>query len=1230
MADAIWIDILPSVRGFAGDLAKGVGKAAKDAGSQGGKEYSAAFDSGAKGAGAGAVKELEAAQQKASGSVKKLASDVSTARQGQQKSAADLLIAEQKLTDASEKYGAESNQAQAAALKVEAARGKAADATGKFQNAEDALREGQKGLTKTTEQLEEAQGELTEEVKQAPGLWGKLTGAMGEASDGAEDTKLSFEGLKTAGKAVAVGVAAAAAAVVGGGVALYNIGGIFDDVGDTIRVGTGATGDALDSLVDSAKRVGATVPAEFEEVGTTVADVNTRLGLSGKTLETFSSQVIQAGKLFGEELNIGDLGGAFKQFNLEGEELTKGMDHLYRVSQGTGVGMNDLAKRVEKYAPAVKSLGFSFEDTAAMVGLFDRAGLDADGVMTGMGKGLLKLAKDGEKPKEAFHRVVGGIGEFIKKGDEAGALNAASKVFGVKGATQFVDAIKSGTLAMDDLSGNALFTGDTILGAAAETADFAEQWQIFKNRALLELEPVATRVFGIVGNFMTWVNEYGIPAVKGIIDILFNGNYDGGLMASMGMAEDSGFVDFLFTARETAMGLFDYIQNTAVPALANLGGWIVQNKDWLMSLAVGVGTVVAAWALWNGVQAAWQTATKIATGIQLAFNLALSANPIGIVVLAIAGLVAGLAFFFTQTEVGKKAWSGFMTGMQTATSFMWNVVIKPIFAAIGSAWGGMVNGIRDLWNGVLKPSIDSVGAGFRWMWTGLIKPALDGIRGGWGGMINGVRDLWNGVLKPVLDKVGFATRALWDVYVNPALKGIRGGWDKLAGGLKSVWDTVIKPVFDVFAKVIKGDMPGAFEAGKKAIDGIWKMVQGIAAKPINFVIKTVYNNGLRKAINKVRSIVGGDDLPELAGIPGFAKGGLHKGGWAMVGEEGPELVNFASPGRVYTAGDTRAMLAGKEQAPEGALNLLDGSEDGHAKLPIGGNPLTDGAKWLGGKISDAWKSGVEWARGGLAKAAAFVLNPIKDGIAGIMPKNHLGNIGRDAATQTIDGAIKWIRGKDEEEMPGGSSGAAYDGPMGKFHRPSRGPYTSMFGPRWGSFHAGVDIAGGGPTFAALNGVVRHVGWGGGLPGRTGHGIRLAHGGGFETYYGHNPMNGVRVKPGDQVKAGQHIGYQGATGNVTGTHLHFETLKNGRPVNPMSYLYDGGGVLQPGITSVVNASKKPEMIYTNAQDAALKTLAARGAEAGTGEINVTIDVRDLEGLRTIEEFVSMARRKARQR
>ena len=321
-------------------------------------------------------------------------------------------------------------------------------------------------------------------------------GAEGAAEEVGEGSGKKF------GLALLGGLGVVAGGAVVAGKALYDVGATFDDMADTIRVGTGATGDALDDLIASAKTVGTQVPASFEDIGTTVADVNTRLGLTGPVLEKLSAQILQAGNLLGEAVDINKVSASFSAFKITGEGTTDAMDHLFRVSQATGVGINQLASSVATSAPAVQSLGFTFEETAALVGGLDKAGLSSSRMMAGMGRALVEMAKDGEKPQAAFQRLVGDIDKLVKKGDEAGSVELAAKVFGTKNAPAFVQAIGSGSLAVQDLMGSIGMSSDTILGAAEETADFAEAWEIFGNQVLLLIEPIATKVFNVMGDGM--------------------------------------------------------------------------------------------------------------------------------------------------------------------------------------------------------------------------------------------------------------------------------------------------------------------------------------------------------------------------------------------------------------------------------------------------------------------------------------------------------------------------------------------------------------------------------------------------------------------------------------------------------------------------------------------------------------------------------------------------------
>lgn len=119
---------------------------------------------------------------------------------------------------------------------------------------------------------------------------------------------------------------------------------------------------------------------------------------------------------------------------------------------------------------------------------------------------------------------------------------------------------------------------------------------------------------------------------------------------------------------------------------------------------------------------------------------------------------------------------------------------------------------------------------------------------------------------------------------------------------------------------------------------------------------------------------------------------------------------------------------------------------------------------------------------------------------------------------------------------------------------NEGRVTSLFGYRriFGSldFHSGIDVAipTGTPLYAGDGGKVVFAGRNGSSYGVF---VRIDHGNGFETIYAH--MSRVSVEVGDLVNKGDLIGYSGATGRVTGPHVHYEFHLNGEAVNPKNYL-----------------------------------------------------------------------------
>ncbi|MDO5301421.1 MAG: peptidoglycan DD-metalloendopeptidase family protein [Tissierellia bacterium] len=118
-----------------------------------------------------------------------------------------------------------------------------------------------------------------------------------------------------------------------------------------------------------------------------------------------------------------------------------------------------------------------------------------------------------------------------------------------------------------------------------------------------------------------------------------------------------------------------------------------------------------------------------------------------------------------------------------------------------------------------------------------------------------------------------------------------------------------------------------------------------------------------------------------------------------------------------------------------------------------------------------------------------------------------------------------------------------------FIYPAEGRLSSPYGPRWGSFHRGIDIANpvGTPILAAKSGVITRSE----RAGSYGNWIEIDHQDGHITRYAHLSRRDVQV--GDVVAQGDLIGLMGSTGRSTGPHLHFEIKENGQNIDPQIYL-----------------------------------------------------------------------------
>lgn len=359
------------------------------------------------------------------------------------------------------------------------------------------------------------------ELQAVVNLAGSIDPSLGKAIESAQK-KISGLNVKALAVGAAVGGIAVATgkAVVEAGKYLKDLGSQFDGAADAIRIGTGATGDALDGLFDDFDEVYKSVPTTMEDASKAIADYNTRLGLTGPQLQEISKQALQVSDMLGDDLGgvIEESSQAFQQWNIDADNMGGAMDYIFKVSQSTGMGFTDLMSNMQKFGPQLQEMGYSFETASALMGQLDKAGVNTEEVLSAMKKSVGALAKEGISASDGLAMYY----EQIKNaGTAAEAASIASEIFGTKAGSTMAAAIRDGTLAVGDLTESLMENGETIAGAAEDTYDFAERLQIMKQGLEVALKPMANTVFDGLNKFMPVLQklmEQIVPVISDAVE----------------------------------------------------------------------------------------------------------------------------------------------------------------------------------------------------------------------------------------------------------------------------------------------------------------------------------------------------------------------------------------------------------------------------------------------------------------------------------------------------------------------------------------------------------------------------------------------------------------------------------------------------------------------------------------------------------------------------------------
>lgn len=403
--------------------------------------------------------------------------------------------------------------------------------------------------------------------------------------------KVAATGTKMAsmGKSMTKGLTVPLLAVAGGAMyAQAQIGGAMR----TIRRDTGATGTKLEGLGENFKTVFKKVPASAGEVSKVLAAISTRTGLTGKPLEKLTEQIVTLGRVAGvDSVNMARLATrAFGDWEIKTKDQASSLDWLYKVSQNTGIGVDALADKTVRFGAPMRQLGFSFEQATATIGSFEKAGVNTDQVLTSLKIGLGKLAKAGEKPAEAFGRLVN---EIAATEDPTERIRKSIELFGSRAGPDMAEAIKQGRFSIEELMKTLTKSPETIEKVGEDTLTFKDRMMMLKNEAIVAAAPLGKTLWEALRSL--------IAPLKVLIKVF---------------SSIMGVFTRLPAPIRTGIIVFGGLL-AAIGPIMSVGGRLVGTFSRLTSAAAGIGKGIGAAVRWiGGLGGGMSSLSNVASGMQ--------------------------------------------------------------------------------------------------------------------------------------------------------------------------------------------------------------------------------------------------------------------------------------------------------------------------------------------------------------------------------------------------------------------------------------------------------------------------------------------------------------------------------------------------------------------------------------------------------------------------------------
>ena len=733
---------------------------------------------------------------------------------------------------------------------------------------------------------------------------------------------------------------------------------------------SGATGSDFDSLRDKAREMG----AKTKFSATEAADAMNYMAMAGWKTEDMLSGiegVMYLAAASGEDLaTTSDIvTDALTAFGLTAADSGRFADVLAAASSNANTNVSMMGETFKYCAPVAGALGFSVEDTAEAIGLMGNAGIKASQAGTSMRSIMTNLTGDVKLSGAAIGDVT--IATTNADGSmrslsailadcrvafggmtEAEKANNAEALVGKNAMSGFLALMNAAPEDIEKVSGAVNNCKDAAKNMADTMQDNLEgQLTILKS----QLQELAIS-FG----------DLLMPAVRSIVSGL-----QGMVNVLNAMPDGVKRVIMIVALLAAALGPVLIIIGKTLSAIGTI-------MTWAPKLAGAISAVKGAFA---------------------ALSATMMANPIAIVIAAIAALVAAFIYLWNTNEEFRQFWIRLWNEIKEVAVQVWTAVSQFLV----SAWNGIRNTAVAVWNGI-RDFFSGLWAGIKTLFTTVVTAISTFLVGAWNGIRATVMAVWNAI-SAFLGSVWNGIKSVITNVVNGIRTFLQSAWN----GIRTVITTVMNAIRTVISTVwngIRTIISTVLNGIRGTVNSVWNGIRNTISSVVNGIKNTV-SGAFNAMWSGIRSTISGIYNTTRDGLGNAVNyiTSLASAGWRW----GADIINGIVNG-------IRSCIGAVASAVTDVANTIRSHL--HFSVPDEG-PLTDFESWMPDFMSGL-AEGIEKSRG-MVKAAVnsvaadMVISPqmaVAD--SGVM--TGTGTSGGADLTAGIVAALKDVLGDQKEQQ----------------------------------------------------------------------------------------------------------------------------------------------------------------------------------------------------------------------